>query len=298
MRFGIMTMQVENLIPSGLPTDQMLTHIASFDYAQLVRTMVESGFQTIELGGDLALFLPTIFRQDSIEALSRVKEELDLSYTAHLPLWSVEPSTPLEPVRTGSAYAIVDFIRCIMPLNPEVYVFHATGALAAEFYRMNLPEIAKGLLLQQFQTKAAESLRQILTETGVPSRKIAIETIEFPFNLTLDLAEELDLSLCLDTGHILAGFSGTVTVEEALEACLPRLTEVHLHDCPQHIPEQKINYGQDHQPLGRGDLNLEHILDRLVSAEFRGPVIFELQLHEALESLEVIRTLRPDLPIE
>ncbi|KPK88947.1 MAG: hypothetical protein AMJ88_18260 [Anaerolineae bacterium SM23_ 63] len=298
MRFGIMTMQIESLIPPGLPADQMLTHIVDFDYAQLVRTMVESGFHTIELGGDLTLFLPTIFQQDSIEALSRVKEELNLSYTAHLPLWSVEPSTPLEPVRKGSANAIVDSIRSILPLNPEVYVFHATGALAAEFYRMNLPEIAKGLLLQQFQTKAAESLRWILNETGVPSRKIAIETIEFPFDLTLDLAEELDLSLCLDTGHILAGFSGPITVEEALEASLPRLAEVHLHDCPQHNPEQEITYGQDHKPLGKGDLNIEYILDRLIGAEFQGPVIFELQLHEALESLDVIRGRCPDLLIE
>jgi sugar phosphate isomerase/epimerase len=298
MRFGIMTMQVETLIPSDLPVDQMLAHIASFDYAQLVRTMAESGFRTIELGGDLTLFMPTIFQQESIETLSHVKEELDLSYTVHLPLWSVEPSTPLEPVRIGSANAIIDFIRSVMPLNPEVYVFHATGALAAEFYRMNLPEIAKVFILQQFQTKAAESLRWILTETSIPSRKIAIETIEFPLDLTLDLAEELDLSICLDTGHILSGFSGNVTVEEALETSLSRLAEIHLQDGPQHNPEQEIIYGQDHRPLGTGDLNLEHILDRLVTAGFQGPIIFELQLHEALESLDVIRALRPDLPIE
>ena len=298
MRFGIMTMQIETLIPSGLPVDQLLAHITNFDYAQLVRTMAESGFRTIELGGDLSLFMPTIYQEKSIETLSQVKEEIDLSYTVHLPLWSVEPSTPLEPVRTGSANAIVDFIRSVMPLDPEVYVFHATGALAAEFYRMRLPEIAKVFILHQFQTKAAESIRWILSETGIPSRKIAIETIEFPLDLTLDLADELDLSICLDTGHILSGFSGDVTVEEALEASLPRLAEVHLHDGPQHIPGQEIIYGQDHGPLGTGDLDLEHILDRLVTAGFEGPIIFELQLHEALESLDVIRDLRPDLPIE
>ncbi len=298
MRFGIMTVQVETLIPPGMSGDQLLAHIAGFDYAQLVRSMAESGFRTIELSGDLTLFLPTIFQQKSIETLSHVKEELDLSYTVHLPLWSVEPSTPLDPVRKGSANAIVDFIRSVMPLNPEVYVFHATGALAAELYRMSLPEIAKVFILRQFQTKAVESLRWILAETGIPSRKIAVETIEFPLDLTLDLAEELDTSVCLDTGHILAGFSGNVTVEEALEASLPRLAEIHLNDCPQHNPKQKVIYGQDHRPLGAGDLNLEHILDRLVTAGFQGPVIFELQLHEALESLDVIRALRPHLPIE
>jgi hypothetical protein len=185
-----------------------------------------------------------------------------------------------------------------MPLNPEVYVFHATGALAAEFYRMRLPEIAKVFILHQFQIKAAESIRWILSETGIPSRKLAIETIEFPLDLTLDLADELDLSICLDTGHILSGFSGNVTVEDALEASLPRLVEVHLHDGPQHNPGQDIIYGQDHRPLGTGDLNLGFVLDRLVAANFYGPVVFELQLHEALESLNVIKTIRPDLPIE
>ncbi len=298
MRFGIMTMQVETLIPPGLPVDQMLARIANFDYAQLVRRMAEAGFRTIELGGDLALFLPMIFDQNSIERLSEVKGELDLTYTVHLPLWSLEPSTPLEPVRQGSANAVVEFIRSVLPLNPEVYVFHATGALAAEFYRMNLPEIAKVFILQQFQAKATESLRWILTETGVPSRKIAIETIEFPFDLTYDLAEELDLSICLDTGHVLCGFSGNITVEEALEASFPRLAEVHLHDGPQHNPEQEIVYGQDHSPLGTGDLDLGSLLDRLMTANFSGPVVFELQLHEALDSLDVIKTLRPDLPIE
>jgi sugar phosphate isomerase/epimerase len=298
MRFGIMTMQLETLIPPGLPVDQLLAHITNFDYAQLVRNIAESGFQTIELGGDLALFLPMIFEQDSIERLSEVKEELDLTYTVHLPLWSVEPSTPLEPVRIGSVNAIVDFIRSVLPLYPEVYIFHATGALAAEFYHMNLPKIAKAFILQQFLAKATESLRWILTETGIPSREIAIETIEFPLDLTLNLAEELDLSICLDTGHILSGFSGEVTVEDALEGSLSRLAEVHLHDGPQHKPDQEIIYGQDHRPLGTGDLNLGYVLDRLVATDFNGPVVFELQLHEAMESLDVIKTIRPDLPIE
>lgn len=298
MRFGIMTMQLETLIPPGLPVDQLLAHITSFDYAQLVRNIAESGFRTIELGGDLALFLPMIFDQNSIERLSEVKEELDLTYTVHIPLWSVEPSTPLEPVRKGSVDAIVDFIRSVHPLNPEVYIFHATGALAAEFYHMNLPKIAKAFILQQFLAKATESLRWILTETGIHSREIAIETIEFPLDLTLKLAEELDLSICLDTGHVLSGFSGDVTVEDALEASLSRLAEVHLHDGPQHNPDQEIIYGQDHGPLGTGDLNLGFVLDRLVAADFNGPVVFELQLHEAMESLDVIKTIRPDLPIE
>jgi sugar phosphate isomerase/epimerase len=124
---------------------------------------------------------------------------------------------------------------------------------------------------------------------------LAIETVEFPFDLTLALAEELDLSLCLDTGHVLVGFSGPVDLFEALERCLPRLGEIHLHDGPWQGPEREIRYGLDHAPLGAGDLDVGRLLDRLAEAGFTGPIIFELTVEEALASLEVIRALRPEL---
>jgi sugar phosphate isomerase/epimerase len=295
MRFGIMSMQINALIPSGLSPEGMLTHIADFDHVQLVRDLIAKGFNPIELGGDLALFLPQTFARPAIEKLGALKGETGVTYTVHLPLWSVEPSTPVTPVREGSVQAAVDAIEATRPLEPEAYVLHATGALAAEFYRMRLPDLAKAFLLRQFQNNALQSLTTVLAETGIPSRRLAIETIQFPFDLTLELAEELDLSLCLDTGHVLVGFSGPVDLFDALERCLPRLAEIHLHDGPWQGPERNIGYGQDHQTLGQGDLDLERLLDRLATARFSGPVIFELTVEEALRSLDVIRSLRPGL---
>jgi len=297
VRFGIMTMQLEALIPSDMSIEQMAVNLGDFDYSRLIRSLAEAGFKTIELGGDLALFLPSAFQPQTIESLVRLKDELDLTYTVHLPLWSLEPSTPLEHVRQGSAQALAEHIQVTLPLEPEVFVLHATGALAAEFYRMDLPKLAKGFILQQFQVKAKESLIWILKETGIPSRQLAIETIEFPFDLTIELAEVLDLSICLDTGHILVGFSGPVTLDQALEGSKMRLAEVHLHDGPWQGPERKIGYGQDHRPLGKGDLDLARFFHQLEAAEFKGPIVFELQVHEALASLEVIRALRPDIKI-
>jgi sugar phosphate isomerase/epimerase len=295
MRFGIMTLQREAIIPHDMTNEQVVEYLSSFSHTELVRSLSDVGFNTIELGMDLALFLPQIFQPTEIAALADLKDELDLAYTVHLPLWSIEPSTPLEHVRTGSAQALVENIQMTLPLDPEVYVAHATGALAAEFYRMNLPDLAKGFILRQFQSKAKESLLWILSETGIPSRQLAIETVEFPFELTLELAEELDLSICLDTGHVLVGFSGPVSLDQTLESSLSRLAEIHLHDGPWQGHEQKIGYGQDHQPLGKGDLNIEPFLDLLVAAEFKGPIIFELQVQEALDSLDLIRSLRPNL---
>ena len=117
----------------------------AFDHAALTRRLAGSGFKTIELGGDLGLFFPSAYSPQAVQNLAALKQELGLSYTLHLPLWSVEPSTPLTPVRMGSAQAIIDVINATQVLEPLDYVLHATGALAAEFYRMHLPEQARAL---------------------------------------------------------------------------------------------------------------------------------------------------------
>src|SRR3972149_3139877 len=150
MRFGIMAMQLEALIPSGKPQNEIIQHIAGFDHAQLVKQIATRGFQLIELGGDLSVFLPQSFSPAAVDALAALKDQLGLAYTVHLPLWSVEPSTPLSAVREGSVRAVVAVIQATQRLAPESYVLHATGALAAEFYRMPLPEMARAVLLQQF----------------------------------------------------------------------------------------------------------------------------------------------------
>ncbi len=293
MRFGIMGMQIGALIPAGLAPERAVEYIGTFTQARLVRELAAAGFKLIELGGDLSLFFPKAFGSQDIEELGALKQELGLSYTVHLPLWSVEPSTPARPVRQGSVRAIADIIEATKPLEPEAYALHATGALAAEFYRMRLPEMARALLLQLFAQNAIESLRTILAETGVPSRRLAIETIEFPFELLLKIAQAADTSITLDTGHVLAGFSGPVDLFDALNQVLPRLAEIHLHDAPWQGPEHKLGYGKDHQRLGMGDLDLGRFLDVLTAAQFDRPIIFELTLPEALASLGTIRAIRP-----
>ena len=291
MRFGIMAMQMEALIPPGLPAGQIMASLTTFDHAGLAKGLADKGFNPIELGGDLGMFIPNAYSLESVEKLGALKAG-GLTYTLHLPLWSVEPSTPLSPVRAGSVQALVQAIQATRPIEPEVYVLHATGALAAEFYNMKISEMARTLILRQFQIGARTSIRTILNETGIASRRLAIETIEFPLDLTLELAEEFDLSVCLDTGHVLAGFPGWFDFFDVLEKLLPRLAEVHLHDSKK-MPEGLRGYGEDHKPLGRGDLELGRLLDRLAEANFRGPLVFELKVAEALESLKVVESIRP-----
>ena len=291
MRFGLMELQLSRLVPSNVDAKEAVNRILNFDRGQLVRGLAHEGFSLIELGGDLTLFFPSAYKEQNIDQLLTLKADLDLCYTIHLPLWSVEPSTPLEPVRMGSVDAIIDVIDAVEPLEPEVYVLHATGALAAEFYRMNLPDMAKTLALKQFQGGAISSIQIILEETGLDSRKLAVETIEFPLDLTLEIADLLDLSICLDTGHILAGFSGEMHMADALKACLPRLAEVHLHDSIDYMKTGQLGYGKDHQTLGSGSLDITSLIKQLKNANFVGPVVFELSVEDALASLDYLSSL-------
>jgi sugar phosphate isomerase/epimerase len=282
MRFGVMAMQPE-----------LITADSDFDHQALVRRVAEAGFSLIELAGDLVLFFPEAFGAAAIDALADLRRRLGLTYTIHLPLWSVEPATPLEPVRQGSIEALVAAVRAVQPLEPEVHVLHATGALASEFTRMGLDSTIRPLILALFQDRARASVRQLLDKTGLTPRRLAVETVEFPLELTLALAEEFDLSVCLDVGHVLAGFPGPLGLDEALDRCLPRLAEVHLHDAPWQGPQRQIAYGRDHGRLGSGDLDIGTLLDRLGAAGYDGPVVFELGLADAVASLEVVRRLRP-----
>lgn len=295
MQFGIMAMQMPLLIPSGKSSEELMASLMGFDHSALVRNLYNAGFSLIELGGDLGMFLPQSYSPESVEKLASLKKELSLRYTLHLPLWSVEPSTPLSRVRHGSKDALVEAIQLTKPLEPESYVLHATGALAAEFYQMRLPELGRQVILKQFQAGAAETIKAILGETGIPSRKLAVETIEFPHELTFELIEKFDTSMCLDVGHILVGFSGSVALFDVLEQVLPRLGEIHLHDGPWQFAtgERKIGYGKDHSVLGTGDLDVARLLKRLEEANWKGPIIFELTVEQAKTSLDYIRKVCP-----
>ena len=295
LRFGIEMLQRRLMIEMAMPALARQKGGAEFappsiDAAVLVERIADLGFSLIELNTDLNVFFPDSFGVPTIRRLRDLKESRGLSYTVHLPLWSVEPSTPVDWVRAGSVEALVDAVLRLSPLEPEVYVLHATGALASEFSRMAaIPDEARPLVMGMFQRHAAHSVEELLRRTKLPSRAIAVETIEFPFDLTLALAEELDLSFCFDTGHVMAQYPGPVPFEEALRRSLPRLAEIHLHDGYYRPQPDGTFLRGDHLPLGKGDLPLDFLLDTLKEAGFQGPVIFELTIEEAKESLDYLR---------
>jgi sugar phosphate isomerase/epimerase len=294
-RFGIEILQEPLLLEMAAPLlaeGRLPEKFPQLDVAKMAERIAGYGFKLIELNTDLNIFFPNSFGVPTLKRLLELKESLGLSYTVHLPLWSLEPSSPFEEVRKASVDVMVDAVLRLAPLEPEVYVFHATGPLATEFFiSSSIPDQARPLLMFVFQRNAARSIEEILERTGLPSRSMAIETIQFPLDLTLGLAEEFDLSVCFDTGHVFSRQPGPVDFHEALAKCLPRLKEVHLHDAWFKPEPGGPPRWADHLPLGEGEVPVEKLFAALKEKGFSGPIIFELTVPEALKSLERLRSM-------
>ncbi len=296
MRFGITPLELSNVIEiignTGTPD------FSRFDFVNIIRNTHSRGFSLMEITMDVSYVMPGGLTENTIQSLLHLKKELGLSYTAHLPLWAIEPATPNQYIREASVECLVDAIELVKPLNPEVYVLHSTGALAAEFSRMQLPRLFTQMVKDYFKTNSQESVQKILDQTNLPSQKLAVENVEFPFETTWQVAEELDTSVCFDTGHVLAGFSGEIKVMEFLDRYFSRIKEIHLHDGGHHLVDRGLIRRFDHQALGTGELPLTTFLNELEKRDYQGIIIFELTLSEALESLNVIRDRLPDFSIE
>jgi sugar phosphate isomerase/epimerase len=296
MRFGITPLEMANvleMIGEGGSPD-----FSKFSFVEIIRTVRKHGFSLMELTMDVGYVLPGGLTKETVNALKEVKKELGLTFTAHLPLWAIEPSCPNVYIRKSSIDCLVDAINLVKPVEPKVYVLHATGALASEFDRLQLPSIFKNYITEYFNSLAEQSVKEILKRTKIPSRRLALENVEFPLQATCKLAERLDTSICFDTGHLLAGYSGTISVLEFLDRYYDRIAEIHLHDGGNYPVEENLVRRFDHQALGTGNLPIKDFLSKLQERGYNGTIIFELTLKQAKESLKVIRQHLPNLPID
>lgn len=260
--------------------------MSKLNYVNIVDKNIKAGFKHIEITGDLIYILPGILSPETISRLIELKQEQNVSYSVHLPLWAIEPAAFSPHIRKASVDSFVDVIEITKALDPLCWVLHPTGALTVEFMNMNLPEFAQGMMMQQFTSYAANTIKETLERTNIPSRKLAVENIEYPFDLMYPIIQQMDLSICFDTGHLLAGFSGQISIMEFIDKYYDRIIELHLHD--GKFPRI------DHKPLGEYDLPVRELLLKLLEKNFAGPLIYELNLQEAIQSMDYIKNNIPE----
>ena len=292
LRFGIVPLEFKPAVDRIVGEDG-IPDFSRFNMVEFVRDAVEEGYRVIEVTMDIAHVIPGALTPESIQKLVELKDELGHAYTVHLPLWALEPASFTKPIRKASVECLVDAIKLAEPLEPEVYVYHSSGPLAAEFSRLNYPEKIKTVINVYMASYAAKSLEELISQSEIDTKKLALENIEFPFEVTRTLVDEFDTSICFDTGHLLAHFSGDESCVEFYNTHKDRIIEFHLQDAI-YIERDGCLVQDDHIALGRGGMNIRELLTEVVKDDFRGPVIFELTAVEARESLDKIREIVPE----
>ena len=293
LRFGITALEFRDVagrvIVDGAPDFSRL------DVSDVVRDAMSDRYSVIEVTMDTKHIIPGSITPESINRLVELKEELGHSYTAHLPFWSIELATFNEHVRKGSVDSIIDAIELAKPLEPEAYVLHASGDLAAGFSRLKYDPGIVQLVCTFLAGFTAASVEDIISRTEINPRELAIENVDFPYHILRDVVDDLDTSICFDTAHLLAEMSGTESVMEFYETHKDRISEIHLQDAARD--DDKTAVQEDHVALGRGkmgDTVLREFFLELVKDKFDGPIIFELTMDEARESLDHIKHVVPE----
>ena len=218
-------------------------------------------FAAIELTFDHGVSLPP--RAGLIDELVALREERGLRYAVHLPL-TIQLASPNPALRRASLDTLVEVFALCAPLDPVAWVLHVTPLFGVE-RSITGPERARA---QQSRNVALaeESLAELLARTGVPARRIAVENLNYPFEILDEVLERHDLGVCFDVGHLLARGGDPAAFVRRYAA---RLAHVHLHD---------VIDGLDHRPLGdpAGVLDLAALWGALDEARYGGVVTLEV----------------------
>ncbi len=155
------------------------------------------------------------------------------------------------------------------------FAHHDKKRIAARSQKKGGGKLIQEKEIEAWRSRLTRSLEEIL-RAGIESKRIAVETLGYPFEWIEDIVEEFGLSICLDIGHILThGYD----LRHYLKTYLPGTSIIHLHG---------VHKGSDH--LGIDTLpgpDLDLILSSL--RQYRGIVSIEVfSIDELKNSLSVL----------
>ncbi|MCP4687172.1 MAG: sugar phosphate isomerase/epimerase, partial [Desulfobacterales bacterium] len=125
-----------------------------------------------------------------IQTLAGLAREFDLTFNIHLPT-DISLCDPDPSRARGAAEIFRRIIRMTGSLSPTTYTLHLPydQASAGEDH------------IARWRDAAHEGVASLL-EGGVESRAITIETLDYPLDWAAPVISDLDLSVCLDIGHL------------------------------------------------------------------------------------------------
>jgi sugar phosphate isomerase/epimerase len=191
-----------------------------------------------------------------IRELAQLSRSGDITYNVHLPT-DICLGHRDAAVRKTAVDVLTRTIDSCMPLDPTTFTLHLERDRSEPDDR-------------RWQAHAAKSVEAVLA-TGIPCRRISVENLDYDFELAAPVVTDLDLSVCMDMGHLMAQDKA---IEAFFDRWQERITILHLHG---------VDGEQDHLPLDRlSAARMIRVLDLL--NRFNGVVSLEVFSFEALNA--------------
>ncbi len=150
-----------------------------------------------------------------IEALAAARAESRIDYNIHLPVDL--PVCDEDPaVRRQAAWRMAEVLKRCAPLEASTAALHLPLGTEERTRESRL----------RWQARVRETLARILDASGLPGSFLSIENLDYPLEWIEETIEALDLSVCLDFGHLVLSGSDPAA---AFDRWAPRCRILHLH---------------------------------------------------------------------
>jgi len=191
-----------------------------------------------------------------IQKLALQAQSGQITFNVHLPT-DIYLGHRNAGVRHAAVKAVSQLIARCTPLIPTTFTLHLIRDSSEPDNR-------------RWRAQSAESLEAVLA-TGIPSRRISVENLDYDVEQIAPVIHDLDLSVCMDMGHLMAH---EIDITAFFDRWRERITVAHLH---------AVNGAQDHLPLDR--LSSEQMIRVMdILKQFSGVTSLELFSLKALNT--------------
>lgn len=174
--------------------------------------------------------LPT---KQVIKELASLAKDFNLTYNVHLPTdISISNRDPQQ--QRIAVETIIRVAERVAPLSPTTLTLHVP------YDETSLDEDD----IKSWQERVIQNLANILAN-GTPSHLISIENLDYPFDILDPILSELDLSVCLDCGHLMLHGDDILTFFNTYAAKIAiihlyGIAKNHFHEALDQLPEKRM----------------------------------------------------------
>ena len=254
------------------------TLISPHDPASGVEEILSAGVGVRRI--EIALAKQLEKEENTVSKLRRLKEENDLIYSVHAPFLYDNLAHPKDRIREIYVEEGVKAIDLAASIGAHQTVFHP-GEL---FFRNNLPPLE---VFKPFRKSRESYLKSSLASL----RKLAKHGSRKEVNL---LVENLPHGLCDrsdEISYLLSRLQGSEFILDIGHANISESLEELLGLEPKYFHfNDNDGESDEHLPLGKGNINIEKLMDLLQGYPGDKTIILELySLDDLLASLEVLK---------